>query len=111
MIDGRPMALSVAINARVLDLPGIAMPVVQETREVIAAVQVLQDAGEDLGLLVRQLEGLGEEAQWRERGARASCGEVRRDAEDLFVGGEEALFGADGDGYDVWAGGPSWKPV
>ena len=77
------------------------------TREVVALVEIFEDRGEDLGLLVGQgdaavrlvEEGVGRR---RRRGAIVEEGmEVRRGAEDVFVGCEDALFSADDDCDDL----------
>lgn len=104
LIDSRAMALSVVIDARVLELPRIEMRVVLQPRIVIATVQILQDAGDYLGLFVRQIERFDEHAQRRDWSPRKCCREERRDAEDLPVCDEETSFGSHSHGNHVWSG-------
>lgn len=99
--------------ACVLELPGLGSAVVSEARVVVAFVEVFQDAGEDFGLFVWEVDAL---AWGLEGGSWAGCGgacglgfavggEEGGCAEDGFVGGEEALFGTHAEHYDRAAGG------
>jgi hypothetical protein len=86
--------------APILQLPRIPPLTAHQTRIVIPAVEILQHAGERLGLFVRQddpLAGRARRAGWL---GAAAGGEEGRFAEDAFVGGEEALVGADAEGDD-----------
>jgi hypothetical protein len=103
---------SARANSRVcvLQLPCLRPAVVSQTRVVVALVEVLEDAGEDLGLLVWEVDALvwwlvGESGPRRiwvwclgcaVRGEEGGC------AEDGFMGGEEALFRAHAEHY-YWA--------
>lgn len=71
------------------------MFVVGEVRGVVAFVEEFEDGGEDFGVLGGEVEafGCGEEL-----GAEG-LGEVGGFGQDVFVGGEEALGGADAEGY------------
>ena len=79
--------------------------VLDQSRVVVALVEVLQNGGEDLGFLIGECDASG---GCGGRGRRAldvvatSKGGLEEGgcAEDVFVGGEEALFGADDEGYD-----------
>lgn len=85
-----------------LELPRVVALVVQEARIVVALVEVFEDGGEDLGLVF----GQGDAAR-RTAGASGllvlfvedlavqDLLEVGRDAEDVFVGGKDALVAAD----------------
>lgn len=71
----------------VLELPRVAVLVVQQAGVVVALVEVLEDGREDLGLLVRERNPL---ALCLEVLVPAGLLEERRLAQDLLVGGEEA---------------------
>ena len=94
----------------VLQLPCLRPAVVSQTRVVVTLVEILEDAGEDLGLLVWKVDALarwlvGESGPWRIRVWCLGCavrGEEGGCAEDGFVGGEEALFRAHAEHY-YWA--------
>lgn len=75
-----------------LKLPGILALVVNETRRVVALVQVLEDGGEDLGVLFGKGETLarGLHVLLPQNGA-----EERRLGEDILVSGEYPLLRAD----------------
>lgn len=83
-----------------LKLPAVFALVVEQPRVVVAFVEVFEHRGENLGGLVRQGDAFGD--AFEELGA-ADCGEEGGEGEDVFVGGEEALFRADAEGYD-WGG-------
>lgn len=103
---------SARANARicVFQLPCLGPTVVSQTRVVVALVEVLENAGEDLGLLFWEVDELawwflGESGAWRIWVWGLGCavgGEEGGCAEDGFVGGEEALFGAHAEHY-YWA--------
>ena len=82
---------------RHLELPGVAALVVQEARVVVAFVEVFEHRGEDFGDFFGQGDSFG--AGFEELAA-ADGGEEGGVGEDVFVGGEEALFGADAEGDD-----------
>lgn len=77
--------------------PGVAAFVVEETGVVVAFVEVFEHGGEDLGKFFGEVDffcgGL-------EELAATNGGEEGGVGKDVFVGGEEALFGADADGDD-----------
>ena len=77
---------------RHLELPGVAALVVQEARVVVAFVEVFEDAGEDFRELFGEVDSFGGAL---EELAAADGSEERGCREDVFVGGEEALHGAD----------------
>lgn len=56
MVDYRSIALSFAVNAYILQLPQIASWVVNYAGGIIASVEVLEDAGEDFGLFIREVD-------------------------------------------------------
>ena len=106
MINRRLDATTTAIGSnsrvviRVLELPGVAAFVVVEARVVVAFVEVFEDGGEDFRLFFGHVDAAG---MCFAELAAAGGSEERREAEDIFVGGEEALFTADDNGYD-WGG-------
>ena len=63
-----------------------------EPRIVVAFIEVFKDRGEDLGFFVRQRDAFG--GCFHELSAAGGL-EEGRDAEDIFVSGEETLFAAD----------------
>ena len=69
----------------------------QEAWVVIAFVEVFEDGGEDLRGFVREGDAFGD--GFEELGADYG-GEEGGEGEDIFVGGEEALFGTDAEGHD-----------
>ena len=81
----------------VFQKPTRPLLVVGEFGRVVALVEVLKHSGEDFGLLLRQVDAFA-------RGFEELCptvlGEGRGFAEDILVGGEEALGGSDADGDD-----------
>ena len=82
---------------RHLEFPCVAALVVQEARVVVAFVEVFEDGGEDL----RDFFGQGDPfSAGLEELAAADGGEEGGVGEDVFVGGEEALLGADAEGDD-----------
>jgi hypothetical protein len=97
-VDGGPGAAAIDRGC-VLEHVAAASLVVLEAREVVALVHVLENAGENLGKLVGEVDTLGG-AGGREELCVAKRGELRRVREDVLVGGEEALGGADADGHD-----------
>lgn len=90
----RPSGPSV-IALGALELPRIAALVVQQAWVVVAFVEVFEHGGEDLRELVGQVDAFGDGF---EKLAAADGGEEGGGGEDGFVGGEEALFGADAEG-------------
>ena len=76
----------------VFKLPCVFSLVVEETGVVVAFVEVFEDGGEDLGDFFGEGDAFG---GGLEELAAADCGEEGRCGEDVFVGGEETLFGAD----------------
>lgn len=90
MVDGALGAAGTHVGR--LELPRVLALVVHEVGVVVAFVEVLKHGGEDLGLLVRQGDAFG--GGLHELAAAGGV-EEGRDAEDVFVGGEEALFAAD----------------
>ena len=74
--------------------------VVEEAWVVIAFVEVFEDGGEDLGGFFGEGDAFG--GRFEELRA-TDGGEERGEGEDVFVGGEEALFGADAESDD-WGG-------
>lgn len=86
-----------AVVLGILELPGVATFVVEQTRVVIAFVEVFEDRGEYLGEFFGQVDTFG---GGLEELAAADGGEEGRVGEDVFMGGEEALFMADADGDD-----------
>jgi hypothetical protein len=99
-----------SIRIRVLELPGLFPAVMSEPRVVVSFVEILEDAGEDLGLFVWEVDALSrwlEGWSWAWRcwagclGCAVGC-EEGGCAEDGFVGGEEAFFRAHAEHY-YWA--------
>ena len=81
----------------VLELPRVAVPVVDKARVVVTLVEVLEDGGEDLGFFV----GEGDPPALRIKvAAAAGVVEEGRLAQDVFVRCKEATVGADGEGDD-----------
>ena len=76
----------------------------EEHGRVVVLVKVLKDVGEGFGVLVAEVETLGGSAGHEVEVAAGLC-EERRAREDFFVRGEEAVAGADADGYD----GAGWR--
>ena len=68
----------------------------QEAGVIVAFVEVFEDGGEDLGAFVGKGAAFG--VGFEELGADYG-GEEGGGGEDGFVGCEEAVVGADGDGY------------
>lgn len=98
--DGRLGAAIVRRRRRrrsILQQPDVATFVVYETRVVVALVEVLEDGGKDLRVLLGQADAL---VVGLEELAAAAGSEERGETEDLFVGGEETLLGADTEGDD-----------
>ena len=81
----------------VFKLPCVFALVVQETGVVVAFVEVFENGGEDLGDLFGEGDSFG---GGLEELATNDCGEEGGSGEDIFVGGEEPLFGADAEGND-----------
>lgn len=77
-----------------LDLPRVPPFAVHQAREVVALVEVLEHRGEDLGRLV----GQGDALAGIEGVVLEEVVEVRGAGEDVFVGGEDALFVAYNEG-------------
>ena len=98
VVDGALDARLLLVARRGLNLPRVAALVVREAREVVALVEVLEDGAEDLGLLVGERDALGRRVHVR--GAQR-LREKGTGAEDVLVGGKEALLGADDEGDDA----------
>ena len=81
----------------VFELPCVFTLVVEEAGIVVAFVKVFEDGGEDFGDLFGEGDALG---GGLEELATDDGGEEGGGGEDIFVGGEEALFGADAEGDD-----------
>lgn len=79
------------------ELPGVLALVVQEAGVVVAFVEVFEDGGEDFWELFGQVDSFG---GGLEELAAADGGEEGGVGEDVFVGCEEALLGADAEGDD-----------
>ena len=94
-VDGalRPRDSIIAVVER----PARPLLVVDQSRAVVAFVQVLQHGGEDLGLFVGQIDAF---ARRFEELRPEGLGEVGRLGEDVFVCGEEPLGRSDADGHD-----------
>jgi len=88
-VDG---GFDTALVARGLQLPRVALLVVDEPRRVVAFVEILENRREDLGLLVgqRNLLGLRVCQLVVEDGLKEGGGE-----QDILVGGKDALVLAD----------------
>lgn len=103
VVDGG-LARALAVVLYVLHLPRVAALVVDQARVVVALVEVLEHGGEDLGLLVRQVDALGVAAAAGRGGVqvlrRQRLLEPWRGAEDVLVRGEDTLVFADYKGYD-----------
>ena len=93
VVDGR---LRVLLR-RHFELPRVSPLVVQEAGVVVAFVEVFEDGGEDFRELFGQVDPFG---GGLEELAAADGGEEGGVGEDVFVGGEEALLGADAEGDD-----------
>ena len=94
VVDG---GLRVALRRRYLELPGVAALVVQQAGVVVAFVEVFEHGGEDFRELFREVDAFGGAF---EELAAADGGEEGGGGEYVFVGGEEALLGADAKGDD-----------
>ena len=81
----------------VFKLPGVFTLVVEETGVVVAFVEVFEDGGEDLGDFFGEGDSFGGRL---EELAADDCGEEGGSGEDVFMGGEEPLFGADAERDD-----------
>ena len=79
------------------ELPRISALVVEEAGVVVAFVEVFEDGGEDFGELFGEVDSFG---GGLEELAAADGGEEGGVGEDVFVGGEETLLGADAEGDD-----------
>ena len=95
MVDRRFCAIVVACG--IFQLPGVLALVVLQARVVVAFVEVFEDGGEDLGGFFGEVDPVG--GRFEELAA-SDGGEEGRGGEDGGVRGEEALFGADAEGYD-----------
>lgn len=84
------------LAARGLKLPRVSSLILNQTRVVIALVEVFQDRTEDLGLLVRKRDLFD---SIHVSGAKGVV-EERAAAEDIFMSGEEALLGTDDQCHD-----------
>lgn len=87
--------LDVLFASIFFEFPSVATFVVQKAGVVVAFVEVLEDGGKDLGELFRKIDSF--RARLEEL-ASTDGGEERGVREDIFVGGEETLFGTDADG-------------
>ena len=86
-----------AVRGSIFELPAILPLVVEETRIVVVLVEVFEDGGEDLREFVRQGDAFG--VRFQELAANDG-GEEGGEGQNVFVGGEEAGFGADDYGDD-----------
>ena len=68
-----------------------------ETGIIVAFVEVFENGGEDLGEFFGEVDSF---CGGFEELAAANGGEEGGMGKNIFVGGEEALFGADADGDD-----------
>lgn len=98
MVDGALDARPLLVARGRLNLPRVAALVVREAGKVVALVEVLEDGAEDFRLLVGQRNALGRRVHVR--GAQR-LREKGTGAEDVLVGGKEALLGADDEGDDA----------
>ena len=104
-VKNRALSVPLVVFAA-FELPAVPPLVVQQAGVVVALVEVFEHGGEDLGDVVGQVDAFGEGF---EELAAADCGEEGGVGEDVFVGGEEALFGADAEGYYWGSEGAGWK--
>jgi hypothetical protein len=81
----------------ILELPRVAVPAVDEAWVVVTLVEILEDGGENLWLLVGESDS---PALGVEEAAAADAIEKGRLAEDVFVGCKEAAVGANSEGDD-----------
>ena len=93
MVDGRLYAPRSAV-AR-LQLPRILPLIMDQPGIIIPLVEIFEDGGEDLGLLVGEVDLLALGFHELPPAGRL---EERREAEDVFVGSEEALLSPDDEG-------------
>jgi hypothetical protein len=93
MIDGRLYTPRSAI-AR-LQLPRIPPLIMDQPGIIIPLVEIFEDGGEDLRLLVGEIDLLA--LRFHELPPAGSL-EEWREAEDVFVGSEEALLSPDDEG-------------
>ena len=88
----------VGAGAGIFEVPAVALLVVLDAGVVVAFVEVLEDGGEDFWFFVGEVDAFVgcrlEELSGAEGLEPGGVGE------DVFVGGEEALFAADGYGDD-----------
>lgn len=80
-----------------LDLPCVSALVVDQSGGVVALVQVLEDGGEDLGLLVRKGDALARGLHVLRAQGGSQDGRLRQ---DLLMGGKDACLAADDQGDD-----------
>lgn len=85
------------IVAHGLELIRVPPLVVHQAGKVISLVEKLEHGGEDLRLLVGKGDALGDRVHVA---VSQGAGEEGGRAEDVFVGGEEALFSSDDEGDD-----------
>ena len=78
-----------------LDLPRVSPLIMDQPRIIIAFVEIFEDGREDLGFFVWEGDSF---VRRFEELASAGCLEKWRDAEDVFVCGEETLFTTDDKG-------------
>ena len=97
VVDSRLDGAAVLVGCR-LQFPRVASLVVHQAGVVIALVKIFQNRGEYRGFFVGECNALG--SALHEVGAAQGILKERRCAEDVLVGGEEALFGADDEGDD-----------
>lgn len=93
-------AIDIHVVGFIFQLPGVSAPVVQQPRVIVSLVQILEDAGEDLGLLLRQADGLAVSVGGFEKLSSTDIGKDRGHAEDFFMCGKESLFGSYADSDD-----------
>ena len=106
VIDRCAIAEALVVDAHILQFPLVALCAMNDSRGIIAPVEVFQHAGEDFWLLVGQVDPLtiaignarSNRAGLKLVATRAEGGEIRGHAEDVFVASEEASFRANAEG-------------
>ena len=78
-------------------LPCVPTFVVLQAGVIVTFVEVFQHRGEDFGEFFRETDSFG---AGFEKLTAADSGEEGGGGEDVFVGGEESLFGTDADGHN-----------
>ena len=91
------LVLPVNIHFIFFQFPGITSFVVQQPRVIVALVEILQDAGKDLWLLIRQSYPF---CMGFEELSSAAGGKEWRDTKHVFMGREQTLLPAHADRDD-----------